>query len=67
MSEPRDIRKDARALVDQLPADATWDDLQYEIYVRQSVEAGLRDADAGRLVEHETALRRIRSSIRRAS
>lgn len=67
MSTPRDIRAEAKALVDRLSADATWDDLQYEIYVRQAVDAGLADADTGRLVEHEQAMARVRAAIRRVS
>ncbi len=39
----------------------------YEIYVRQAIEAGLADAQAGRMLSHEDALARIRSRIRRAS
>jgi len=35
--------------VDQLPDDASWEDLIYQIYVRQSIEAGLNDAEAGRV------------------
>lgn len=42
------VKEKARKLVDSLPEDSTWDDLMYEIYVRQSVEAGLVDAAAGR-------------------
>jgi len=36
--------------VERLPADATWEDLQYEIYVRQAVEAGLKDSREGKSV-----------------
>ena len=67
MADAPDIRPDARRLVDQLPADASWDDLAYEVYVRQSIELGVADADAGRTVDHETALARVRARIRRAS
>jgi hypothetical protein len=35
------IREEAHRLVEQLPDDATWEDLLYQIYVRQSIEAGL--------------------------
>ena len=38
------IKEEARRLLERLPADATWEDLQYEIYVRQAVEAGLKDS-----------------------
>ncbi len=43
------LKSQAHELVENLPANATWDDLMYEIYVRQSIEAGLQDADEGRL------------------
>ena len=29
------VRDEARKLVDQLPDDATWDDLLYQVYVRR--------------------------------
>jgi hypothetical protein len=38
------IKEEAHRLVDKLPAESTWDDLMYEIYVRQAVESGLEDA-----------------------
>jgi predicted transcriptional regulator len=44
------IKHEALRLVERLPADATWEDLQYEIYVRQAVEAGLKDSREGRIV-----------------
>ena len=53
------IRDEARRLVDQLPDDATWEDLLYQIYVRQSVEAGLEDCRAGRLVSVEEVRKRL--------
>ncbi len=42
------IKEDARQLIDQLPDDSSWDDLIHEIYVRQTIEAGLADSHAGR-------------------
>ena len=67
MSDSPNIKPEARRLVENLPDSATWDDLAYEVYVRQSVEAGLADADAGRIVSHDDALARVRARIRRAS
>ena len=67
MSDSPSIKPEARRLVERLPDSATWDDLAYEVYVRQAVEAGLADSDAGRVVEHEAALARVRDRIRRAS
>ncbi len=44
------VKEEARRLVEQLPDDATWEDLQYQIYFRQAVQAGLDDSHAGRVV-----------------
>ena len=42
------IKEAARQLIDQLPDNSTWDDLMHAIYVRQSIEKGLIDSEAGR-------------------
>jgi len=47
----KDIRTAVKELADDLPSDATWDDVMYRVYVRQAVEAGREDAAAGRLVD----------------
>ena len=47
------IKEEAKFLVDQLPDNATWDDLMHEIYVRQSIEDGLADSRAGRTTSVE--------------
>ncbi|VAX02290.1 hypothetical protein MNBD_GAMMA20-1058 [hydrothermal vent metagenome] len=41
-------KEDAHKLIDQLPSNATWDDLMHEIYVREAIEKGLEDSKAGR-------------------
>lgn len=45
------VKDEARRLVEELPDDASWDDLMYTIYVRQAVEAGLGDSEAGRTMD----------------
>ena len=47
----RNIKEEAKRLLEKLPDDFTWDDLMHEIYVRQSIEAGLADSEAGKVVE----------------
>ena len=41
-------KEDAHRLVDQLPDNATWDDLMCEIYVREAIDKGLQDSKAGK-------------------
>ena len=47
------IKDEARRLVEKLPEDSTWDDLMREIYVRQAIESGLADSEAGRTMDVE--------------
>lgn len=49
----QNVKDEARRLVENLPEDVTWDDLMYQIYVRQAIEAGLADSDAGRVIDVE--------------
>ena len=51
--ETINIKEEARRLVDQLSENSTWDDLMHEIYVRQSIERGLADSEAGRTTSVE--------------
>ena len=45
------IKEEAHRLLDDLPESATWDELMYKIYVRQAIEAGLEDSEAGRTID----------------
>ena len=45
------VKSEAMRLVDALPDDATWDDVVVRFYVRQCVDAGIADADAGRVLD----------------
>jgi hypothetical protein len=36
-------------ILETLPEEFNWDDLMHEIYVRQAIETGLQDSDAGRV------------------
>lgn len=41
-------KQDAHKLIDQLPSNATWDDLMHEIYVREAIERGIEDSKVGK-------------------
>jgi hypothetical protein len=51
------IKDEARRLIEKLPDDSTWDDVMHEIYVRQAIELGKKDSDAGRTL-HVSEVRR---------
>ena len=45
------IKKQAHQLLDKLPDNATWEDVMYRIYVRQAIEAGIKDSNQGQTVD----------------
>jgi predicted transcriptional regulator len=50
MASPKEV---ARRLIDELPDQASWDDIMYELYVKQKIEAGLKAVAEGRIMPHE--------------
>jgi len=50
MSKPME-KDEAHKMIDRLPANATWDDLMREIYVREAIERGLADSKEGRTAD----------------
>jgi hypothetical protein len=44
-------KEEIRKMLDTLPDDVTWEDLQYSIYVRERVERGRREADQENLLD----------------
>lgn len=49
-------------IVQELPADSSFEDILHELALRRMVDRGLNDSRAGRTVSNEEALRRIESS-----
>ncbi len=52
-------KESARQIIEHLPEQASWNDIMYELYVKQKIEGGLKAADEGRTVPHEEAKRRL--------
>jgi predicted transcriptional regulator len=53
--------KDAvRALLDRLPDDCSLEDVLYHLYVKQKIDAGLADAEAGKPIPHEQVAEELR-------
>jgi len=47
----------AHKLIDSMPANATWSDLMYEIYVKEQIEQGMDDVKNGRVLSSEEVLK----------
>ena len=56
-TQSHDIKSEAIRLIQALPDNASWDDVMESVYVRQCIDAGLADADAGRVVDVEEVRR----------
>lgn len=54
------VKEEMRHILEQLPDNATWDDVQYHIYVRQKIDRGLDDVAQGRLLTEEEFDQRMR-------
>jgi predicted transcriptional regulator len=52
-------KEEVMCILDRLPDDVSLDDIQYHIYVRQKIEHGLEDVEAGRTLSEEEFDRRM--------
>jgi predicted transcriptional regulator len=52
-------KEEVRQILEKLPEDASLEDVQYHIYVRQKVERGLRDVAEGRVLTQEEVEQRM--------
>jgi len=56
MSTPKE---EVRKMLDRLPDDSSFEDIQYHIYVREKIERGLKDVAEGRVLSQEEVERRM--------
>jgi len=56
MGRPKD---DIRTLLEKLPDDASYEDVQYHLYVLEKVNRGLDRGSAGGAIAHEDARGRL--------
>ncbi len=56
MSEIKDA---VRQVMENLPEDATWDDVEYHLYVRRKIENGLKDIAEGRTLSMNEVRQRL--------
>lgn len=53
------VKEIVEEILEQLPDDTTLEEVQYRLFVRQKIEQGLADVEAGKVVSHEEAKRRM--------
>ena len=55
----RTAKEEVRKMLDQLPDDASFEDIQYHIYVREKIESGLKDVQEGHVLSQEEVEERM--------
>ena len=56
MNTPKD---EVRKLLDRLPPEASFEEIQYQVYVLDAVSRGSEEIDRGETIEHEEVKRRL--------
>lgn len=46
-------KEEVLRILELLPEDASFEDIRYHIYVRQKIDQGLKDVEAGRTLSEE--------------
>ncbi len=46
-------KEEVRKMLDRLPDESTYEDIQYHIDVREKIERGLKDVEEGRVLSQE--------------
>jgi predicted transcriptional regulator len=52
-------KEEVRKLLDRLPEEASFEDIQYQVYVLDAISRGSEEIDRGDTVEHEEVKRRL--------
>ena len=53
-------KEEVRRILEVIPDSASFEDIQYHIYVREKIDRGLRDVKEGRVLSQEEVERRMR-------
>ncbi|MCX5859718.1 MAG: hypothetical protein NT056_07455 [Proteobacteria bacterium] len=52
-------KDEVRKILDRIPDEASFEDIQYHIYVREKIERGLQDVEKDRVLSQEEVERRM--------
>jgi hypothetical protein len=47
------VKEEVRLMIERLPDDVTWEDLQYSIYVRERIERGRGESAKRKILEND--------------
>ncbi|MFQ5639464.1 MAG: hypothetical protein ACE5IR_15875 [bacterium] len=52
-------KEEVKKLLEKIPDDCSFEDIQYHIYVRAKIDHGLKDINEGRVLSQEEVERRM--------
>ena len=52
-------KEEAKKMLDNMSEQVTWDDIMYQLYVKRKILESLKALEAGSVVSHEDARKRI--------
>jgi predicted transcriptional regulator len=52
-------KEEVRKMLERIPDDASFEDIQYNIYIREKIESGLRDIKEGHVLSQEEVEQRM--------
>jgi predicted transcriptional regulator len=53
-------KEEVRRILEHIPDSASFEDIQYHIFVREQIGRGLEDVEQGRVISQEEVERRMR-------
>ena len=53
------VKDEAKEIIDNLPEQATWDDIMYQFYVKTKIAASIKAAEEGNVISHEDVKKRF--------
>ena len=59
MGEQPNIKEQVKQLLEALPDDCTFEDIQYHLYVLDRIVQGEKDISEGRVIPHQEVKRRM--------
>ncbi|MFM9962520.1 MAG: hypothetical protein ACKV2Q_15010 [Planctomycetaceae bacterium] len=57
------VKTAAREVVERLPEDADWEELMYQLYVREKIEIGLQQIANGEGIDHDEVFQRLEEEV----
>lgn len=57
------IKASAFDAISTLPENSTWDEVIHRLYVRQKIDEGLADSEAGRFVDEDDLRQQLRLKV----